>query len=192
MPPREWSPPVLDLRRGSPATSAEAPARSPRTEWGVLHDVVSFVFTLVFFGVIAGMLRLRFPIDLGLFLFFTDRELIERTLRRVGIELVPDTLGASFVEAFVWVTGATILFARWKHDMPAWLSSGFPAHASWSLIAGAALGCALLKVSATAFVRRALPLIGIELPRDSLAWTIAEGLLALALLGLCLLLLRTG
>src|SRR5262249_54858084 len=110
MPPREWSPPAVEPRRDRPTIPAEALERSPRLHWGILHDVVSFVLTMVLFGVISGMLRLRFPIDLGLFLFLTDRDLIERTLRRVGIELVPDTLGATFVEAFVWVTGASILF----------------------------------------------------------------------------------
>jgi hypothetical protein len=139
-------------------------------------------------GVIAGLLRSRFPIDLGLFLFLTNDRLIEWALRKVGIRLVPGSLGATFIEAFVWVTGASILLARWKDDVPSWLSSGFPSHSSWWLIAAAALGCAVLKAVATAFVRQALPWFGIELARDGLASTLAEGLVGFAVLGLLLLL----
>jgi hypothetical protein len=115
------------------------------------------MFYMLFFGVIGGLLRSRFPIDLGMFFFFTNDGLIEWVLRKVGIRLAPDSLGATFVKAFVWVTGASILFARWKDSAPAWLSSWLPPNVPWSLIAGAALGCAVLKAISTAFVRRVLP-----------------------------------
>jgi hypothetical protein len=129
-----------------------------------------------------GLVGSRFPIDLGMFFFFTNDGLIGWVLRKVGIRLAPDSLGATFVKAFVWVTGASILFAHWKDSAPAWLSS-------WSLFAGVALGYAVLPAISTAFVRRVLPWVGIEIARDSLAWTITEGLVGFAMLGLLFLLL---
>jgi hypothetical protein len=154
-----------------------------------LEYLVSFVFYMLFFGVIAGLLRSRFPIDLAMFLFFTNDGLIEWVLRKVGIRLVLDSLGATFVKAFVWVTGASILFTNWTGSAPAWLSSWFPSNAPWSLIAGTALAGAVLKVISTAFVRRVLPWLGIKIARDSLAWAITEGLVGFAVLGLLFLLL---
>ena len=87
-------------------------------------------------------------------------------MRKVGIRLVPDSLGATFVKAFVWVTGASILFAHWKDSAPAWLSSWLPPDMPWAFIAGAALGWAVLEAISTAFVRRVLPWVGIEIARD--------------------------
>jgi hypothetical protein len=191
MQPREWSPPAIESSQRPAAAPAEASARSTRSEWGALEYLVSFVYYMLFFGVIAGLLRSRFPIDLGMFLFFTNDGLIEWVLRKVGIRLVPDSLGATFVKAFVWVTGASILFAHWKDSAPAWLSSWLPPNVPWSLIAGAALGCAVLKAISTAFVRRVLPWVGIKIARDNLAWTITEGLVGFATLGLLFLLLST-
>jgi hypothetical protein len=190
MKPREWTPPPIEPSQKVAAAPAEASARSPRSEWGAVEYLVSFVSYMLFFGVIAGVLRSRFPIDLGLFLFFTNDEL-EWVLRKVGIRLVPDSLGATFVKAFVWVTGASILFAHWKDAAPAWLSSWLPPSGHWSLIAGVALGCAVLNAISTGLVRRVLPWVGIEIARDSLAWTITEGLVGFAMLGLLFLLLST-
>jgi hypothetical protein len=124
--PREWSPPPIEPSRGPAAAASEASAQSPRAQWGVLEYFVSFVIYMLFFGVIAGLLRSRFPIGLGMFLFFTNDGLIEWVLRKVGIRLVPDSLGATFVTAFVWVAGASILFAPWKDSAPAWMSSWLP------------------------------------------------------------------
>ena len=191
MQPREWTPPATEPSRRPAAAPSEASAPSLRAQWGVLEYFVSFVFYMLFFGVIAGLSRSRFPIDLGMFLFFTNDGLIEWVLRKVGIRLVPDSLGATFVKAFVWVTGASVLFAHWQDAAPAWLASWFPANAPWSLIAGVALGCAVLNAVSTAIVRRVLPWVGIRVARDSLAWTITEGLVGLAMLGLLLLLLAT-
>jgi hypothetical protein len=191
MQPREWSPPAIRPSQKPTAAPAVASTRSPRPEWGALEYLVSFVFYMLAFGIIAGLLRSRFPIDLAMFLFFTNDRLIEWVLRKVGIRLVPDSLGATFVKAFVWVTGASILFANWTDSAPAWLSSWFPSNAPWSLIAGAALGCAVLQAISTALVRRVLPWIGIEITRDSLAWTITESLVGFAMLGLLFLLLST-
>jgi hypothetical protein len=191
MQPRQWSPPAIETPKGPAADPSEASAPSPRLQRGVLEYVVSFMLYMLFFGVTAGLLRSRFPIDLGVFLFFTNDGLIEWVLRKVGIRLVPDSLGATFVKAFVWVTGASILFAHWKDSAPAWLSSWLPPNAPWSLIAGTALGCAVLNAISTAFVRRVLPWVGIEIARDSRAWTIIEGLVGFAMLGLLVLLLST-
>ena len=188
MQPRKWSPPAIEPAQGPDPSKASA--RSPRRQWSALDYVVSFVFYMLLFGVIAGLLRSRFPIDLGMFFFFTNEGLIEWVLRKVGIRLVPGSLGETFVMAFVWVTGASILFAHWKDSAPAWLS-WLPPNAPWSLIAGAALGCAVLKAMSTAFVRRVLPWVGIEIARDSLAWTITEGLVGFAMLGLLVLFLST-
>ena len=191
MQPRKWSPPAIEASPGPAATPAEAAARSHRSQWGVLEYIVSFMLYMLFFGVIAALVRSRFPIDLGMFLFFTNDELIEWALRKVGIRLVPDSLGATFVKAFVWVTGVSILFTRWRNSAPAWLSSWLLPHAPWPVIAGAALGCAVLTAVSTAFVRRVLPWVGIEIARDCLAWTITEGLVGFAMLGLLFLLLST-
>jgi hypothetical protein len=187
MQPREWSPPPIEPRKGPPSGPSEASVGS--SQWGAVEYLVSFVFYMLFFGVIAGLLRSRFPIDLGMFLFFTNDGLIEWALRKVGISLAPDSLGATFVKAFVWVTGASLLFAHWKDPAPAWLSSWLPPDMPWSFIAGAALGWAVLEAISTAFVRRVLPWVGIEVARDSLAWTITEGLVGFATLGLLFLIL---
>ena len=191
MKPREWTPPATESSRRPAAAPSEASAASPRSQWGALEYFVSFVFYMLFFGVIAGLLRSRFPIDLGMFLFFTNDGLIEWVLRKVGIRLVPDSLGATFVKAFVWTTGVSILFAHWKDAAPAWLSWWLPSNAPWSLIAGVALGCAVLNAVSTAIVRRVLPWVGIRIARDSLTWTIMEGLVGFATLGLLFLLLST-
>ena len=114
MQPREWTPPPIEPSRRPAAASAKSSEPSTRSGWGALEYFVSFVYYMLFFGVIAGLLRSRFPIDLGLFLFFTNDGLIEWGLRKAGIRLVPDSLGSTFVTAFVWVAGASILFAHWK------------------------------------------------------------------------------
>ena len=189
MQPREWTPPATERRPAAAPSEASAP--SPRSQWGALEYFVSFVFYMLFFGVIAGLSRSRFPIDLGMFLFFTNDGLIEWVLRKVGIRLVPDSLGATFVKVFVWMTGVSILFAHWKDAAPAWLSWWLPSNAPWSLIAGLALGCAVLNAVSTAIVRRVLPWVGIRIARDSLTWTITEGLVGFATLGLLFLLLST-
>lgn len=190
MEPRKWSPPAIEPR-GPAAAPSEASARSRRPPWGALEYFVSFVFYMLFFGVIAGLSRSRFPIDLGMFLFFTNDGLIAWVLHKVGIRLVPDSLGATFVKAFVWVTGASILFAHWGASAPAWLSSWLPRDMPWFVIAGVALGCAVLNAVSTAFVRTVLPWVGIKIARDSQAWTIIQGLVGFAMLALLFLLLST-
>src|ERR1700759_3587671 len=143
MPTRKWWPPATESSRRRAADSVEASPRSPRSERGMLEWIVSFVIYMLFFGVIAGLLQSRFPIHLGLFFFFTNDGLIKWALRKVGIRLVPDSLGASFVKAFVWVTGVSILITQWEGSAPAWLLWWLPPDPPWSAVAGAALGCAV-------------------------------------------------
>jgi hypothetical protein len=59
-------------------------ARSRRPEWGTLEYFVSFVFYMLFFGVIAGLSRSLFPIGLGMF-FFTNEWLHEHLCERVDM-----------------------------------------------------------------------------------------------------------
>jgi hypothetical protein len=190
MPPRQWSPPA-PKPSGSPAAGPTEASTPSRREWGVVEWLVSFVYCMLFFGIIAGVAKSRFPIDLGLFLFFTNEGLIEWVLRKVGIRLVPDSVGATFVKTFVWMAGLSILLPRWRDSTPAWLSPLLPPDGSWSVIATAALGFAVLVVVATMIVRRMLPWFGIEIARDSLAWTMTEAVVVFAMLGLVLLLLST-
>src|SRR5215831_21331823 len=105
---RKWSAPAMAPAQGQAADPADAPERSRRSQWGALEYVVSFAFYMLFFGLIAAWWQSRFPIELGLFFFFTNDELIEWALRKVGIRLVPESLGATFISAFVWLSGASI------------------------------------------------------------------------------------
>jgi hypothetical protein len=50
----------------------------------------------------------------------------------------------------------------------------------------------VLKVISTTFVRRVLPWAGIEIARDGLAWTMTEGLVGFAMLGLLFYFLSTS
>jgi hypothetical protein len=189
MKPREWTPPAISPSQRAAAALARASAQSPRTQWAVLEYLVSFAVYMLFFGVIAVVLRSRFPIDLGMFLFLTNDGLIEWGLRKAGIQLVAGSFGAAFVKPLVWVTGVSILSAHWKDSAPAWLSPWLPPpDLPWSFIVGAAFGWVVLEAISTAFVSRVLPWFGIEIARDSRAWTVTEGLVAFATLGLLYLL----
>jgi len=185
---RTWSAPAMAPPQRQAADPADASGQSRPSQWGALEHVVSFVFYMLFFGFIAALLRSRFPIELGLFFFFTNGELIEWALRKVGIRLVPESLGASFISAFVWLAGASILLARWQGSAPAWLSSIVLPNPAWYQVAGVALGCAVLAVSSTAAVRKVLPQIGIEIAPGSLTWEMTRGLIGFAILGLLVLL----
>jgi len=193
VPSRKWSPPAVtppavEPPAGAAADPMEAPDGSHRVQWGLLEYLASFVVYMLFFGVIAAVLRSRFPIDLGLFFFFTNSELIEWVLHRIGNRLVPDSLGATFVPSFVWFTGASLLLVRWKDAAPAWLSSWLPPAASWSVVASLALGCAVLTAVSTVFVGSVLPWFGIEIRRQSRVWTLIHGVVELAVLGFLILL----
>ena len=110
-------------------------------------------------------------------------------LLKVGVRLVPESLVATLISAFVWLTGASILLARWQGSAPAWLSSFVPpSPAPWYFIAGVALGCAALVTVSTAAVRRLLPWFGIEIAPGSVTWEITRGLIGLGIVGLLALL----
>jgi hypothetical protein len=181
---RKWSVPAIESSQGRAGDPSEASGRSPRSQWGAIEYVVSFVFYMLFFGLVGALLRSRFPIDLGLFFFFTNDKLIGWVLRTVGIRLVPDSLGATFISAFVWVAGAWTLLVYWKESAPAWLSSLVPSYWSWPLVGAVALGCAVLAAISTAVVGKVLPWFGIEIARDSARWQIVEGLVWFGILGL--------
>jgi hypothetical protein len=127
------------------------------------------------FGLIGLFFRSGFPIGLGLFLAVVDDRFIEWVLRKVGIQLVPDTLGPEFIKAFVFLLGLWILFSYWRDSTPGWLLQWVaPSQESWYLIAGAALICALLQRISAAVVEKLLPRFGIA---------IAPGRQSLAILG---------
>jgi hypothetical protein len=126
---------------------------------------------MIFFGAIGLLVSSWFPVTLGIFLFFTDDEFIEWVLWKVGIRLVPDTLGTEFIKAFVFLFGLSTLLIFWKESAPAWLSPWVPPSASWYVIGVGAFGCAALKIISVAIVRKLLPQFGIEIApgRQSLA-----------------------
>ena len=184
---RRWSPPAAVSAQGPATAPAETPERSRRSHWGVVEYIVSFVYYMLFFGAIGGWFHSRFPIDLGLFLFFTDDELIEWALRTVGIRLIPESFGTTFIGAFVWITGASILLARWKDAAPAWLSSGMNTNPSWYVIAGAALAFAVLATISLTAVRKLLPWVGIKIAPGGIMWATARAVIEFGLLALLVL-----
>lgn len=190
--PADWAKPAVAAPEGRAAVAAEAtaPAQSVQRD-GSYFVGKAFVYAL-FFGLIGGLFSSSFPIGLGIFLFFTDDDLLEWVLRKAGIRLVPDSLGAHFARAFVFLTAMWTLLAYWRASAPAWLASWISPHASWSLIGGTALTCAVLSVTAAALTRRLLPRIGIAIPPGSLAWTTAEALIGFGVLGLLALALSTS
>jgi hypothetical protein len=130
-------------------------------------------------GFVGFLFSSWFPNAVGLFLFLTDDDLVEWLLQKVGIRLVPDTLGPEFIKAFVFLFGLWTLLVAWKDSAPAWLLPWTPPNASWYLIAGGALFCAVLKVVSVAIVKRLLPMFGIEIAPGRQSWAI---LLVLGLL----------
>jgi hypothetical protein len=180
---RERSVTACDPSQGAQSSDASSP--SP---WGVTEYVVHFISFMLLFGVTGFLFSSWFPIALGLFLFFTNDEFIGWMLQKVGIRLVPDTLGPEFIKAFVFLFGLWILLVYWKESAPAWLSPWLPPSASWYFIGGAAFGCAVLKITSVAVVRKLLPQFGIEIARGRQDWAILVvlgmliGLFMLALL----------
>jgi hypothetical protein len=171
---REWSVPARESAQG--AQSSDASEQSRR---GFIKYVVHFILFMIFFGVIGFLFSSWFPVALGLFLFFTDGDFIEWVLWKVGIRLVPDTLGPEFIKAFVFLFGLWILLAYWRDSAPAWLSPWIPPSASWYFIAGAAFGCAVLQIISVAVVKKLLPQFGIDLApgRQGLAILVVLGML---------------
>jgi hypothetical protein len=128
---------------------------------------------------------LTFPIDLGMFLFLTDDDFIVWGLGKIGIRLISDTLGTNFVRFFVWLIGLAVLLGIWSASAPAWVLSWLPtqppAGSWWWALAGLAAIIAVIETAATAAVKRLLPRLGIA--RDSLRWTLADGVIRLLVLG---------
>ena len=186
---REWSMPVRASSQGQPGQSSNpsGPSR-PGGLVEFVEYVKRFISCMIFFGAIGFLFSSWFPVALGLFLFFTDGEFIDWALRKVGIRLVPDTLGSEFVKALVFVFGSWILITYWKDSAPAWLLPWIPpSDASWYLIGGAALFFAVLQIISVAVVRKLLPRFKIEIAPGRQSWAILVvlgmliGLLMLAL-----------
>jgi len=165
---REWSVPAREPSQGGQSSDTSGPSRP----WGGREFVTHFVFLMIVSGVIGFFFLSWFPIALGLFLFFTDDDFIEWLLQKVGIRLVPDTLGPEFIKAFVFLLGLWALLVSWKDSAPAWLTPWIPPSASWYLIAGGALFCAVLKIISVAVVRKLLPQFGIEIAPGRQSWAI--------------------
>ncbi len=175
---RKWPVPAIESPQGQTGDSSDASGLSRPLQRGGRHFVSLFIIYMVFFGLIGALLSSRFPIGLGAFLFFTDDELIEWVLHRIGIRLVPDTLGPEFVKAFVFFVGLSVLLAYWKESAPGWLSPW--AGASWSVIGATALACAALNTVSAAVVKKMLPRVGIEIAPNRQGWAIM-GLVGLIL-----------
>jgi len=167
---RDWSAPASDTAQAQAGQSSDTSGRSP--PWTGRDIVGQFTTYLLVFGLIGFFFSSRFPIALGLLLFLADDRFIEWTLQKVGIRLIPDTLGPEFIKAWVFLFGLSFLLAYWKDSAPAWLLPWFPPGDSWSFIVGGALACAVLQIISTAVVRRLLPQVGIEITPDRQGWAI--------------------
>src|SRR5262249_9504878 len=135
--------PAPAIARRRAAVSSDASASSKR--WGGREFVTHFIFLMVCSGVVGAFFSSWFPIALGLFLFFTNDEFIEWVLEKIGIRLLPDTLGAEFIKALVFMLGLAALLAYWRESAPQWLLAWIPPGTPpWSAVGGAALFCAVL------------------------------------------------
>jgi hypothetical protein len=143
-----------------------------------------FLAYMLIYGLIAVLLRSTFPIGLGLFFFFTRDDLIERVLRKTGVQVVPGSFGWEFIKTFVFFTGWWVLFSYWRDFLPQWLQwLSFSPDTSWPFVGAMALACAVLTTVATLATRKLLPRIGIASAPGSLAWSTSEFVIGLCLLG---------
>jgi hypothetical protein len=170
--------PKAQVREQS-ARLPDASAQAPQRSFG--YYVSRFVVYLMFFGLVALFAGSRFPLDLGVFLFFTDDEFIVWVLGRTGIRLVPDTVGTKFVSFFVWLMGLAALLAIWRASAPMWLASWLPPPAAWWVLALVAGVIVAIDSATTALIKKVLPRFGIA--RDSLRWILIEGPIRLFVLG---------
>jgi hypothetical protein len=129
-----------------------------------------FVVYLIFFSLVGAVFSSPLPAAFGAFLFLTDGELTEWGLRKIGIRLVHGKLGPEFIKFFVFLIGLSVLLVSLRESAPGWLSSWLPSRVSWSDLAVAALGGAVLSTVSSA-IKRALR-DGIGFRRDSLSWTV--------------------
>jgi hypothetical protein len=137
----------------------------------------------IVFGIIGIVFWSWFPLALGWFFFFTDERFIEWALGKVGVRLVPDTIGSQAVRTFVFLAGLGALCAKWKDSVPALLAPWVPIDASWLQMGTAAVAIAVLTFSSARVTKRILPRIGIAHPNDTITLAI-EGLLVLTFLAL--------
>ena len=171
----------------SPAGGAASAQPSPN---GLSHYLAKLIVYAMVFGMVGVVTSSRLPLVIGTILFLSNDELIAWMLSKVGIRLVPDSLGANFISAFVFLTAAWVLLSYSRESLPAWLSEAVPANFSWALAGGGALGCAALAFVTTA-AARLLPCVGIHIRSDGLTGVIAQGLIGFGILGLLYLVLST-
>jgi hypothetical protein len=173
------------IREGRAGDVADAAGLSPPSAGKFAKRLLS---TMLLFGVIGALVSSRFPIGLGLLLFFSDDEFVEWVLRKLGIRLVPDTLGGEFIKCLAFMAGWAALLFYWKDSAPAWLISGAAPHPLWPVVAGTALVCAVAKLLSAAIVRKGLPWAGIAIAPGGFVSGGAELLVLSAVLGLLVLL----
>ncbi|MDB5600069.1 MAG: hypothetical protein JWN71_2113 [Xanthobacteraceae bacterium] len=149
-----------------------------------------FILYALVFGVVSAVLSSKLPVAIGAILFVSNDDFIAWVLRKVGIQLVPDSLGANFISACVFLTTAWVLLAYCRESLPASLSSAVPASFSWAMVGVGALGCAALAFVATA-ATRLLPRVGIHVRPDSVAGALTRGVIGFSILGLLYLVLST-
>jgi hypothetical protein len=149
-----------------------------------------FIVYALFFGIVGAVLSSRLPLLIGAMLFFSSDDFIAWALGKVGIRLVPDSLGANFVSAAVFLTCAWVALTYGRDSLPAWLSEWLPPRFSWTMVIGGALGCALL-AGMVAGVTRLLSWAGMNVRPDSLSAAIVRAVISFTILGLLYLLLST-
>jgi len=119
--------------------------------------LAKFIIYMVFFGFLSTLAGSRFPICLGLFLFFTSDEFVEWVLETSGIRLVPHTPGPEFIKVFVFTFGWGLLLGAWRDATPPWLMPWLPPNASWPFIARVALLLAAAAAIAAAIAGMVAP-----------------------------------
>jgi hypothetical protein len=181
---RKWTPPPLPPRPAEPAKDQFAAVSDAFA--GAGEFVLLFIGYMLIYGLIGLLLSSTFPIGLGLLFFFTRDELIEGVLRKSGIRVEPGSFGWEFIKAFVFFAGWSILLSTWKTSMPQWLQGTPLSDASWPVLAGIALACAALSIVSKVLARKLLPRIGIASAPGSIAWSTAEFVIGLGLLGIVL------
>ena len=138
----------------------------------------------ILFGVIALLVQSRIPPYLGAFIFLNDDGRIERTLAALGIRLEPETIGADIVKRFPFWFGFFALLGILKGAGPAWLAPWMPPAEPWSSLAAIGLLLAVVEASSALAMRRALPLVGLEISPSGLTWATIQFALAVVALAL--------
>lgn len=166
-----------EFQEGQAGPSGE-PAPSPQRDGGYFLGLL--IVYLVFFSFAGLVFSSQLPIDIGVFLFLTDSELIEWVLHKAGIRFVPGALGREFIRVFAFLIGLWVLLFYWRESAPEWLLAWLPADVSFSVLLGAAFAAAAFN-TVSAAVRRTWR-DGVTFSRDSLDWELL-GFAAVGLLG---------